>query len=189
MKKIIIPFLALLAIAACKNPKVENASETVDELEVCEGETNHTMEGAKALVEAAYNSYFNPTDEEQQAMDDAELSLFCIPYMSKYMTESLLEKLTQAFDKQVETDEMFFDYDVWVNAQDWDKPSLKGVNIIDYSDDKATAEVNFTNFGEDQKAYVVLEYVKASNSWLVSDFLDPEGKTSFVQDLEEYLEE
>lgn len=189
MKTKIIPIVSLLLLSACGNPTSNTASVSENDSIANVAASNQNEEAAKAVVEAAYKSYFNPSEDELQTTEDAECTVFAIPYMGKYMSKQLIEQIVMGYNKQNVTDDLFFDYDVWINAQDCDSLSLKGVSIVEYSDDRATAEVNFVNLGQDQKAYVVVEYNKEKDAWFICDFLDPENKTSYVEDLNEYLSE
>lgn len=193
MKKVIIPILAMLLITACGNKTTNSVAESdsikVDSIAKTPEVTddNKDADAAKAVVEAAYKSYFNPSEEEQKEQEEAEINIFNLSYMYKYVTEELNEKIVMAYDKQNATEDLFLDYDIWINAQDWDSPSLKEVNIIDSSTDKATAEVTFMNFKKEQKAYVVVEKNKKDGKWLICDFLSPSDKSSFVKDLDDFL--
>ena len=189
MKKIIVPILSLLLLSACGNQTGNKTTGTDADSVAMKANAgkNQTKEAAKAAVEAAYNLYFNPADEQEGDAPEGEITLLGISFMDKYMSNSFKELIVMAYDEQVESDEIFFDYDPWVNAQDWDNPTLKSVSITDYSDQQATAEVSFTNFGEDRKAYVVVEYDKEKDAWLICDFLDPEDKESYSVMLKEFI--
>lgn len=193
MKKNLIPILALLILAGCGNQTANSASgndsDSVAVGELAASARNHNKKAAKATAEAAYNSYFNPSEEEQAEADGAEINIFGIAYMYKYLTPELCESIVMAYDKQNATDDLFLDYDIWINGQDWESPTLTNVNIIEYTGDKATAEVNFTDYGEKKKAYIVMQYDKEKDAWLICDFLDPIDKDSFAECLADYLED
>lgn len=193
MKKLIIPALSVLCLISCGNQaakivaSAESDSANIEQMADKAGK-NKNKNAAKAVVEAAYTKYFSSIDEDVEVEEHEEaLSIFGMNYMYSFISLKLQEKIVEAYDKQIETDELFFDFDVWINAQDFDQLTLKGVSIVEYSGDKATAEVNFTNFGADHKAYVVVEYDKKNDTWLICDFLDPEDKSSYAESIDFYL--
>ncbi len=193
MKKFIIPVFSVLCLISCGNQTAkvvaltDSDSTNIEQIADKAGK-NKNKEAAKAVVEAAYTKYFRSIDEDVQVEEHEEaLSIFGMNYMYSFISLKLQEKIVEAYDKQIETDELFFDFDVWINAQDFGELTLKDVNIIEYSGEKATAEVNFTNFGTDDKAYVVVEYDKKNDTWFICDFLDPEDKSSYAESIDSYL--
>lgn len=204
MKKLIIPLLALLVVCGCANNKtagessadsVANAAKVDSSAAGLSSENAKDMaeavkgsaEAAKAMVESAYRSYISPSKEEQQKMDNADFTLFQLSYMNKYVTEKLYELIVMANDKEVETENLFFDASIWTNAQDEMNLAVKDVKITDCSDTKATAEVTLQNCGAEQKVFLALEYDEAKDVWLISDFLDPTNKSSLAKKMQSYL--
>ncbi|MCQ2259001.1 MAG: YbjP/YqhG family protein [Bacteroidaceae bacterium] len=192
MKKMILPIMLLfvISVSACGRKEGGNALGTdADSVASSAVKTasNQNKEAARSVVEAAYKSYFNPSEEELREAEDAEINIFEISYMYKYLSKDFVEKLVMAYDKQNATDDLYFDYDIWINAQDDGDLTLKKVDIISYSNEKATAEVNFTNFGEENKAYVVVEYDKEKDAWLICDFLAPDDMSSFAEYVDDVL--
>jgi len=198
MKKFFIPILSLFLIVACGN-KTENSTNTSESDTAVEAETaesadgaangvasNQTKEGAKAFVEEVYKTYLNPSEEDVNTLDDAEITIFGMSYMGKYMSDNLQEKIVEAYDKQNAEDDLFLDYDIWTNSQDDTGMKLKEVSVVEFTGETATLEVVLTLEGNENKVYPIVEYNKEKNCWLVSDFLDASGK-KFLGEIEEYL--
>lgn len=201
MKKILIPFLSLFLITACGN-KTENGTNAteadsaavVENMEKAEGAgeaadgdaTAQTKEGAKAFIKTVYNTYLNPTKEDEDKIDNAEINLFGMAYMDQYMSDILLEKIVDANDKQIADDELFLDYDIWTNSQDNTGLKLKKVNCIEYTGETATLEVILANDSWESKVYPIIEYNKESGRWFVYDFF-VNGK-KFIRSIDDYLD-
>ncbi len=201
MKKIIIPFLSFLLIAACGNKAengasadgkdsaavVENAEKAEGADEAADGDAaSQTKEGAKAFVETVYKTYLNPTAEDEAKIDNAEITLFGMAYMDQYMSDILLQKIVDANDKQIADDDLFLDYDIWTNSQDNAGLKLKEVNNVEFTGETATLEVVLTNGTQEIKVYPIIEYNKEQSRWFVSDFLT-NGK-KFIRSIDDYLE-
>lgn len=202
MKKLVLPLFSMLLLAACGGQAASNGSETAggDSTEVTTDSAKATDSGAAvdfemskagavAFVEAVYNNYFHPSKEDEDKIDNAELTMFGMAYMDKYMSDNLMQKIVEANDKQIADDNLFFDCDIWINAQDAVDLTLKKVNSIEYTEGKATVEVVFTNGGEECKSYVIVEYNKDKNSWFVCDFMYPnQGSKKLTRLIDDFLD-
>lgn len=202
MKKLVLPLFSMLLLAACGGQAASNGSETAggDSTEVTTDSAKATDSGAAvnfemskagavAFVEAVYNNYFHPSKEDEDKIDNAELTMFGMAYMDKYMSDNLMQKIVEANDKQIVDDNLFLDYDIWINAQDAVDLTLKKVNNIEYTEGKATVEVVFTNGGEECKSYVIVEYNKDKNSWFVCDFMYPnQGSKKLTRLIDDFLD-
>lgn len=202
MKKLVLPLFSMLLLAACGGQAASNGSETAggDSTEVTTDSAKATESGAAvnfemskagavAFVEAVYNNYFHPSKEDEDKIDNAELTMFGMAYMDKYMSDNLMQKIVEANDKQIVDDNLFLDYDIWINAQDAVDLTLKKVNSIEYTEGKATVEVVFTNGGEECKSYVIVEYNKDKNSWFVCDFMYPnQGSKKLTRLIDDFLD-
>lgn len=74
-----------------------------------------------------------------------------------------------------------FDYDFWIQGQDWDKVSFSNVTVGVYSPDKATAMLIVHN-GKDSK--VQLSLVRENGQWMIDDLTDrgcPQGVRSVMR--------
>lgn len=201
MKKLVLPLFSMLLLAACGGQAASNGSETAggDSTDVTTDSAKATDSGAAvnfemskagavAFVEAVYNNYFHPSKEDEDKIDNAELTMFGMAYMDKYMSDNLMQKIVEANDKQIVDDNLFFDCDIWINAQDAENLTLKKVNSIEYLEDKATVEVVFTNMGEECKSYVIVEYNKDKSSWFVCDFMYPnQGSKKLTRLIDDFL--
>lgn len=202
MKKLVLPLFSMLLLAACGGQAASNGSETAgsDSTEVTTDSAKATDSGAAvnfemskagavAFVEAVYNNYFHPSKEDEDKIDNAELTMFGMAYMDKYMSDNLMQKIVEANDKQIVDDNLFLDYDIWINAQDAVDLTLKKVNSIEYTEGKATVEVVFTNGGEECKSYVIVEYNKDKSSWFVCDFMYPnQGSKKLTRLIDDFLD-
>ena len=202
MKKILIPFLSIFLILACGSKAenntnadekdsaavVENAEQTESAgANTDEPAISHTKEGAKAFIETVYNTYLNPSKEDEDKMDNAEITLFGMAYMDKYMSDNLQQKIVEANDKQIADDDLFLDYDIWTNSQDNTGLKLKEVNNVEFTGETATLEVVLTNGTEEIKVHPIVEYNKEKSRWYVSDFF-ANGK-KFLRTINDYLNE
>ena len=203
MKKILITNYALciLLIAACGN-KTENGTnanendstavvENTEKTESTDATTDEatisqTKEGAKLFIETVYNTYLNPSKEDEDKIDNAEINLFGMAYMDQYMSDILLQKIVDANDKQIADDDLFLDYDHWTNSQDNTDFKLKEVNCIEYTGETATLEVILANDSWESKVYPIIEYNKEKGRWFVSDFF-ANGK-KFLRSVQDYLD-
>ncbi len=201
MKKILIPLFSLFILVACGN-KAENAANAGENDSVAVAEktekagsaddaadgvaASQTKEGAKAFVEAVYKTYLNPTAEDENKLDNAEITLFGMAYMDKYMSDNLQEKIVEANDRQIAIDEVFLDFDVWTNSQDNTGFKLKEVNNVEFTGETATLEVVLTNGTDEIKVYPIIEYNKDKSRWFVCDFY-VSGK-KFLRIIEDYLD-
>ena len=114
---------------------------------------------ARAFVAAIYDAYVGKNgngialDSEQKVRHYFESSLAAL---------ILQDQKDAARRKEVGT----LDFDVFVDAQDWD---IAAFNIVmnDKGPDKASATVQFNNFGKAQTT--VLDLIKIKNEWKITD--------------------
>ena len=177
MKKIFISVFSLLLVTlvACQAKNDTSASEgdaaiAENAEESSDLASSQTEEGAKAFIEAVYKTYLNPTPEDEKKLDDAEITIFGMAYMSQYMSDNLQEKIVEANDKQIADDTMFFEADIWTNSQDDTGFKVKEINIVKFTGETATLEVVLNNGHQDSKVYPVVEYNKDKGRWFVCDF-------------------
>lgn len=194
MKKICISIFSLLLVTlvACQAKNDTSASEKdatiAENAEVTESSdlaSSQTEEGAKAFIETVYKTYLNPTAEDEKKLDDAEITIFGMAYMSQYMSDNLQEKIVEANDKQIADDTIFFEADIWTNSQDDTGFKVKEINIVEFTGETATLEVVLNNGHQDSKVYPIVEYNKDKGCWCVSDFLVSGEK--FISMIDDYL--
>lgn len=194
MKKICISIFSLLLVTlvACQAKNDTSASEKdaaiAENAEVTESSdlaSSQTEEGAKAFIETVYKTYLNPTAEDEKKLDDAEITIFGMAYMSQYMSDNLQEKIVEANDKQIADDTIFFEADIWTNSQDDTGFKVKEINNVEFTGETATLEVVLNNGHQDSKVYPIVEYNKDKGCWCVSDFLVSGEK--FISMIDDYL--
>ncbi len=183
MKKIkflILSIVISVIVTACGGSKKntsDSGQSTVDPDAV------QTRSGVKAAVTRMYAAYFNPSDDIEI---DEELNNFGL--VASFLDadfEALIRKVTK---EEEEKDEVIIDYDPFFNAQDCDGLELCDVKVTDYTPEKATALVTFMNLGQKDSAIVVMNYNKAKDAWLLSDFINPVFKNSLVENVKMMLE-
>ena len=194
MKKICISIFSLLLVTlvACQVKNDTSASEKdaaiAENAEVTESSdlaSSQTEEGAKAFIETVYKTYLNPTAEDEKKLEDAEITIFGMAYMSQYMSDNLQEKIVEANDKQIADDTIFFEADIWTNSQDDTGFKVKEINNVEFTGETATLEVVLNNGHQDSKVYPIVEYNKDKGCWCVSDFLVSGEK--FISMIDDYL--
>ena len=130
---------------------------------------------AKTIVTNAYEKFFSQANSEVYNID-----------MKEFVTEEFDTQLSLCASKQSATDDLFFDYDFWINAQDAQDLKLNDVKVTDCNAQTATCEVSFQNMGSECKAILIVK--KTSNGkWLIDDFIDPTDKTSLRKAMDNYL--
>jgi Protein of unknown function (DUF3828) len=114
---------------------------------------------ARAFVAAIYDAYVGKNGNGIALDSDQKVQHYFEPSLAGLI---LRDQKEAARRKEVGT----LDFDPFVDAQDWD---IAAFNIVmnDNGPDKATATVQFNNFGKPQT--VVLDLVKIKSEWKISD--------------------
>ena len=84
-------------------------------------------------------------------------------------------------EKESEEEDLFFDYDYWIDAQDYCDLHLINVKVESLCCDRAVVSVIISNCGNFTKKYLELCY--EHDDWFVNDFI-----TSFRGNMKDYLE-
>ncbi len=130
---------------------------------------------AKTIVTNAYEKFFSQANSEVYNID-----------MKEFVTEEFDTQLSLCASKQSATDDLFLNYDFWINAQDAQDLKLNDVKVTDCNANSATCEVSFQNMGEEHKAILIVRKT-ANGKWLIDDFIDPTDKTSLREAMDNYL--
>jgi len=85
-----------------------------------------------------------------------------------YCTEDFFTALNKSDELSAKNEELVIDYNLWLNAQDWDSPSMSVVSAEILSDETAEAIVNINDFGEESPVKLILS--KVGSSWKIADF-------------------
>lgn len=169
-----------LVLVACSGSKKNNESVQ----EPIEPTFEQTKSGVKAAVTRMYADYFRPVTTADPDSITEGLNLWD---MTEYFSPEL-DSLMRVVEKiQEESSEAIVDYDPFINAQDCQNLELYDVEVTDFTPEKATALVSFMNLGQKDTAIVVMDYNEAKKTWLLSDFIQPEFKTSYIEFLKEYV--
>jgi hypothetical protein len=116
---------------------------------------------AKGFVEKIYSSYVgSPTNGANGVQLDkaADVKLYFTPALATLILED-----EAAADKRGEPPTL--DGDAFIGHQDWDIADMS-VDVKE-AGAKATATVNFTNFGKAEK--IVLQLLKVGENWRIAD--------------------
>lgn len=91
--------------------------------------------------------------------------------IDKYVTSDTMKKLRKAQDPKY-ADEMYYDADFFIKAQDWDDDWVTDVTVISSDYDPVCLNV-WVAFGKQQKYIVVDCMVKEDDSWKVQSVTGP----------------
>lgn len=168
MKKTTILLLSALMVLSCTGNKTNESSDSTDSVAVSSADTVTVEEEVntpaaedviKEQIEANYNAALKAGNM------DASIKKYCsAAFISAY----------DKYNKSIEGEIGDIDYDIWLQAQDEDKPSatVEKVSMID--DSKAEVKVKITNFGENTS--ITLIVVKENDEWKIDDFINSSGK-------------
>ncbi len=186
MTKLIITAALALAMAACGNSTAtQSASQAAQEQQQPAAQTDTTQAKAQIekMLQEVYASY--ATAKLPNELPDHEHQLCSSDYLKTFDAVNQLEQ--QAIDG--EWDNLFFDLDHWVQAQDYEKPQLKIAGFaFDGNGNKCTVQAQVSDFGQSQQ--LNFEMVLEDGTWKVDDFLSPDDKGQFTSEksqMKEYL--
>lgn len=178
-------------IVACGNNQCESCTNKCASTSVA---SNKNEEGVEKAVRNAYEYYFFLLNEEEKANkaeiagEDYIKTVEESDYdMSVYLTRKFNSTLEQTKRKQWAEDDLFLEYDYWINAQDFTAIDKFDVEITECKDNNAKANVKFKNLGEMTTITLRLEYDEEIGNWLIADFIDNEGKASLLENMIEFL--
>jgi hypothetical protein len=114
---------------------------------------------ARAFVAAIYDAYVGKNCNGIALDSDQKVQHYFEPSLAALILQDQKEAARR---KEVGT----LDFDPFVDAQDWDIAAFN-IAMNDKGPDKASANVQFNNFGSPQT--VALDLVKIKNEWKISD--------------------
>jgi hypothetical protein len=114
---------------------------------------------ARAFVAAIYDAYVGKNGNGIALDGDQQVQRYFEPSLAALISQDQKEAARR---KDVST----LDFDPFVDAQDWDIAAFN-IAMSDKGADKASATVQFNNFGKAQT--VVLDLVKIRSEWKISD--------------------
>lgn len=116
-------------------------------------------------------------DEDEEVPEKDLIALYC--------TEEFKYLWNQTAEEEANSGYICLDYDVWTNAQDADKPTMRieSIEILDNKHAKANIVIN--DFGTDSANQLIL--VKEKNEWRIDDFIreDFSVKNEMIEFLKE----
>lgn len=186
MKKIAIMLLAAMTFVACGS-KTEGSKDKKDsltltlsaKLTVSDGQDDEKADAKDDVAEATaslkdlYNQHIALLTSDKKMTRES-------------MSESLKTLLDKCEKKQEATDDLFFDYDYWINAQDFHNLKVTGVEYVGEDDGKLIFEVHINNMNEDTT--VTIEMVKnAKGEWVIDNFADRANEVDLRQSAEEFM--
>lgn len=166
MKWIHLP-IVLLAFAAlgCGNANDELPAASTEVVE--EPYTQPmTQEGVVDAVTSIYNRYF-------------ESGVFNEYDMQKFFAPDFNEAYNRCIAIQDSTGYLIIDYDVWLNAQDFNGLALSNVSVSSFQGNSAVVKVEFRNLGSDGVTILSLKYDEGREAWFVDDFISPNNNESY----------
>lgn len=183
MKKQMIGSLmiaALLCSTSCKDTKRDAAVAQVSATEAAPvaAETPADLVAeASQTIRFIYDEVFRTLDTDEYLDLD-----------SRFCSSSLLDALRRCQERDDSYEIIGFDY--WLQAQDFDHPSMKIQKAELLDDNKVQADLLMNDFGSDRVCRVVV--VKENDQWKVDDFPqydDEDGWFSFKQAILDSLSE
>lgn len=144
-------------------------------------------EGLFRAVSQMYEAYFSPQSAFEPEME-GDLESEGLGRMYGFVTTEFNEAYCMCISKSISTDDLFADYDIWTNSQDFDCKGVSGITIKKYDEKKALVSVELTIGGEPNIVLLQLCYTEELDQWLVSDFIDPTDHSSYVASMKAYLE-
>lgn len=125
-------------------------------------------------VTRIYNSVIQNLNQIDSMSDEELERMYCSSEWN-----SLLSRVEE---KASEYEEPYFDYDYWIDAQDFEDLHLINVKVESFCGDRAVVLVVFSNFGSLSKKYLELCYER--DDWFVNDFINSHRGT-----MRDYLEQ
>lgn len=191
MRKLLLLAFATLMMVACKHGEsnskdaenVKDSTEVIEEVLPAVTESmddTPTTEVVKARVLDIYTQVLSTYADEKTDLKKAKKT------RETFLSEHMKLLISSCETIQEETGELIFDYDYWINAQDYGDLQLKGVKVLSCTDEQAEVEVLFCNFGEERGQTLILIYDKEKQNWFIDDFQNRDKK-SFRHYLEHLL--
>lgn len=147
---------AALTAGSCGEMSERESAEETDVLErvtdLAESEEESLEEKEKSIQESVYAIFV-----EVYAHYSAGGSPNQEEFMA-YWSEGL---------RKVYEETEFVDYDVWLDAQDWDEPMYEGVDILSVKGDTARVYVRMVNFGN--RRVIPCTLVRENGRWVIDD--------------------
>lgn len=148
-----------------------------------------SREGLYQRVNEIYTLFFTPEMMEEPDPEADGADIIGLGKMHTCVTESFNSTYCMCSSKSFSTEEVFHDYDIWVNAQDLSAHGLSGIEILQYSDTKARVAVKLWNFDSLTTVLLDLVFDPQQSTWLVNDFIDPQDGSSYMESMNRYLSE
>jgi hypothetical protein len=118
-----------------------------------------TDASARTFVATIYDAYVGKNGNGAAMDSDQKVQHYFVPSLAALILQDQKEAARR---KEVGT----LDFDPFVDAKDWDIAAFSVV-MNDNGSDKASAIVQFNNFGKPQT--VVLDLAKIKNEWKIND--------------------
>lgn len=171
MKKLFLTSFAALMLVACGNSsKSADTSSEATQDSISVNYENANSDSAKATIEKLYTMYFN-YDDYPELFEQEEPDYSGFGFMSKFVSEEFNKAVYYAAQKEIKTDDLWIDCDVWIDAQDYEGLELVNVEIKEFTGNKAVADVTFKNFGEEHTVGCCVIFDEEKEEWLIDDFI------------------
>lgn len=98
-----------------------------------------------------------------------ENSLSMVSFSELYCSEEWNSLNRRVCNKEEESGNLFFDYDYWIDAQDYTSLRVDEVTVETLADNLAIVSVKLSDLEVQKKIYLVLCYER--DDWFVNDFI------------------
>ena len=185
MNKIFLSFgiFLVLCLVACGHKTAE--TKAADSQADSDSVYAENVEMEEISPEATVDYYYSVV--VRRYMEDHDTSQM---NFTDFYSAELKDLLTKAAKKERIYHEVGpVDWDIWINAQDFDNLSVKNVDRYQTDDGSVVVEVTLRNTGTENKLYLTL--VNENGLWMVDNFEYPgdNKNISLKPLLEKYVEE
>lgn len=137
----------------------------------------HDADDVKARVVDIYEDVAATYNKSNEALDPNLPD--SVDFDSKYCSEEWNNTLKEALLSQPDSDEIgVFDYDYWIQGQDYGDVSVSRVHVVSLDGDRAVVTLTVHNMGMDNE--IRLNMVYERDDWYIDDIVDnvPPGSTT-----------
>lgn len=176
-----------MLLGGCRQQKSAKTNETATDTVAAKQADEATVandadaQAVKARVETIFadiaNLYNGAQDEDAQAGE---------PIARRYCSDewNALEDEVERVDAKHPGDLGFWEYDVWVQGQDWDKVLYKNIDVLSLDGNTARVSLVVVN-GEEHP--IEVKMVRERNDWYIDDLTDASNPNGVKRAQVEYV--
>jgi len=177
MKKV-LAFIAAALMTGCVQNQNKEAAQlsqySVEQLDGSEEITPIDTVEVRQRVTEMYDEIFALYNKSDEAADGA-LQMFNDMFLSRDFRN--LDSTLSAR----QSDEVFPDYDHWIQGQDWQNLSYSIDTISTLPGSRAMVQMNIVNFGHPQALQLIM--VKDDSLWMIDDFVTEFSEKQAMKEL------